>query len=386
MSKKDSDIIQHYSEDNSNYYGAVNPSIVQTTCFAKKSTVELFEALANERTTYAYSRGTNPTSLILEKKLAALERGEHAKVFSSGMAAITATLFTILKAGDHVLLVNNVYGPATNYLKYMSKYGIEMDNVFVEEAGEIKKHLKKNTKLIYFESPSTHQMHLLDLDEIAKIAKEVNALTMIDNTWATPLFQKPITHNIDLVIHSLTKYIGGHSDVMAGAVIGKFELIDKIIEFGHQYQGAVISPNQSWLLIRGLRSLEARLNVHQKNVEQVLNNLKNHPKIASINHPYVANEKQKVIFKKYFEGYTSLFSIVLKDDSFESVSKFVDSLKVFQIAVSWGGFESLVFPQFNGKNQEGLKMSHIPQGLVRLYIGLENPDTLIEDINQALDS
>lgn len=254
---QDETICQHFFEDNSKYYGAVTPPIIQTTLFTFHTYEEFMNASSHERENHLYTRGVNPTTEILEKKIAQLECGEQAKVFSSGMGAISATLFTLLSAGDHILLVNNIYGPAVSYSKILSKYQVEYTNIYVEEAYEIEQHIKENTKLIYFESPSTQLMYMLDVETIVKIAHKYNILTMTDNTWSTPLYQKPITYGVDIVVHSCTKYIGGHSDVMAGVVVSKKEIVDQIFEIGHQFQGAVIGPFESWLLIRGLRTLAA---------------------------------------------------------------------------------------------------------------------------------
>lgn len=382
---KKSTICEHYFEDNKNYYGAVTPPIIQTSLFTFETFQDFVKASTNERENYLYTRGVNPTTEILEKKIAKLEKGERAKAFSSGMAAISATLFSLLKSGDHILLVNNVYGPATNYSKLLSKFGVESTNIFVSNASEITEYIKDNTKVIYYESPSTQMMQMLDIEEIVKIAKKYNILTMTDNTWATPFYHNPLTYGVDISIHSCTKYIGGHSDVIGGIVISSNEIIDKIFEHGHQFQGAVLGPHEAWLLIRGLRTLPARLEYQKNTTKKVIEFLKNNPKIKKINHFLTYEGKQKELAEKYLSGYTSLFSFELYKDDFESICKFVNYCKLFQIGVSWGGYESLILPQYNGQNQEYLKNMNIPQGLIRLYIGLEDAEDLIEDLRNALE-
>lgn len=382
---KDNTLCEHSFENNENYYGAVTPPIIQTTLFTFKTFESFIEASTNERENYLYTRGVNPTTEILEKKLAALEKGERAKVFSSGMAAISATLFSLLKSGDHVLLINNVYGPATNYTGLLNKYGVESDNIFIVDAKEIEEYIKPNTKIIYYESPSTQLMGMLDIETISSLGKKYNILTMTDNTWATPFYHKPLTFGIDISIHSCTKYIGGHSDVMGGVVISRNEIIDKIFEQGHQFQGAVIGPQESWLLIRGLRTLPARLEYQKNSTKQIVEFLSKHESVKKINHPLCFEGQQKELSDKYLTGYTSLLSFELASDKFEDICKFVNKCKLFQIGVSWGGFESLILPQNNGKNHEYLEKYKIPKGLIRLYIGLEDPSDLIEDLENALN-
>ena len=381
---KDSTICEHFFEDNSNYYGAVTPPIIQTSLFTFKTFEDFINASTNERNNYLYTRGVNPTTEILEKKIAELEKGERAKVFSSGMGAISATLFSLLKSGDHILLINNVYGPATGYSKLLSKFGVESSNIFVNDAKEIENYVKPNTKIIYYESPSTQMMEMLDIEEIVRIAKKYNVLTMTDNTWSTPFYHKPLTYGVDISIHSCTKYIGGHSDVLAGVVISSNEIIDKIFEHGHQFQGAVIGPYESWLLIRGLRSLPARLEYQKVTTKKIVEFLKSSPKVKKINHPLCYEGNQKKLADKYLSGYTSLLSFELNTNCFEDICKVVNACKIFQIGVSWGGYESLILPQYNGKNDEYLKAFNIPKGLIRLYIGLEDADDLIKDLSDAL--
>lgn len=388
MEKKewnDAAICQHYFEDNIHYYGAVTPPIMQTTLFTFRTFDEFIKASNQERKNHLYGRGVNPTTEILERKLAKLEGGEQAKVFGSGMGAISATLFTLLKAGDHILLVNNVYGPATIYAKILKKFHVECTNVFVQEAAEIEKYVKTNTRIIYYESPSTQMMYMLDVEKIVEIARKNHALTITDNTWATPFYQKPLKHGVDIVIHSCTKYIGGHSDVMAGVVISRREIVDKIFEVGHQFQGAAAGPFEAWLLIRGLRSLEARLEHQARTTEKVVAMLKKHPAIRTVNHPLCFTGSQKELADKYLTGYTSLLSVELKSEAFEDVSTVADACQVFQIGVSWGGFESLILPQNHGDNDEYLKEANIPGSLIRLYLGMEPAEDLIEDLEQALN-
>lgn len=384
--KRDSEICIYHGEDNSKYFGSVAPPIVQTSLFAFENWDSFLDGITNERNNYVYTRGVNPTTEILEKKLAELERGEKCKCFASGMAAISSTLFTLLESSDHVLFVNNVYGPALSYTTILEKFGVEHTNIFVEDATEIKEHIKKNTKLIYVESPSTMNMQILDLEVVSNIAKESGILTAIDNTWATPLNQKPLTKGIDIVLHSCTKYIGGHSDTVAGAVIGNYKIVDKIFEIGHQFGGGALSPFDAWLVIRGLRTLPQRMDYQQRSVEKFVEVLKKEDKVKKINHPLCFEGAQRELFKKQMKGYSSLFSVEVDFNTYDEVRTFMNSLKHFKIGVSWGGFESLILTPNYGNNADALEGNNINKNLIRIYVGLEDTDILIEDVKRAFDS
>lgn len=381
----DSTLCEHFFEDPSRYFGAVVPPIVPATLFTFPTYGDFLEASKDDRHNYTYTRGNNPTMEMLEKKLAALERGEGAKVFSTGMGAISATLFTLLKSGDHILLVNNVYGPATRYIKQLEKFGIENTNIFVDAAADMEEHLRDNTRVIYFESPSTQMMRVIDLEVVAAIGKKHDITTIIDNTWATPLHQKPLEHGIDLSIHSCTKFIGGHSDAMGGCVIGAETTVRDIFDVGHQFQGAVLGPFEAWLITRGLRTLAARLEYSSRTVEKLVHMLQDHKAVRKVNHPFCYEGEQKTLAEKYLTGYSSLLSIELDTEDLERIGRVADACRIFQIGVSWGGHESLILPQYNGRNEKYLNSVHIPKGLVRIYVGLENADNLLDDLKTALD-
>ncbi|MEF9992064.1 MAG: aminotransferase class I/II-fold pyridoxal phosphate-dependent enzyme [Romboutsia sp.] len=384
--KRDSEICIYHGEDNKKYFGAVAPPIVQTSLFAFENWESFLEGITDERNHYVYTRGVNPTTEILENKLKELERGEKCKCFASGMAAISSTLFTLLESGDHVLFVNNVYGPALSYTTVLEKFNVSHNNIYVEEASEIKEHIKENTKLIYVESPSTMNMQILDLEAVASIAKENDILTAIDNTWSTPLNQKPLTMGIDIVLHSCTKYIGGHSDTVAGAVIGSHKIVDKIFEIGHQFGGGALSPFDAWLVIRGLRTLPQRMDYQMRSVERFIEELKKEDKVKKINHPLCLEGRQRELFEKQMTGYSSLFSVEVDFKTYDEVRKFMNALEKFKIGVSWGGFESLIITPNYGNNHDGLSKTNINKNLIRIYVGLEDTNILIEDIKNAFDS
>ncbi len=383
--KYQENICAHFAEDDIGSYKPMVPSIVQTSTFSFDTYEDFLNICEDEKNNYMYTRGTNPTTEILEKKLAQLEGGERCKVFASGMAAITATLLTLLKQGDHILSLNTIYGQASGFMKSMIKYGISYTNISVNSIDDIKENIQNNTKIIYMESPSSQYMEILDLESISEIATEKGIITIIDNTWATPIFQNPIKHGIDVVIHSCSKYIGGNSDVVAGAVISTNKIVDDIFDFGHQNLGAVNSPFNSWLLLRGLRTLPMRVRQQEVAVKKVIDFLLQDDRIKKVYHPYCANDEQRALAEKYLAGYTSALSFVIKEDNFHKLKKFVNSLKIFKIGVSWGGYESLILPAFKGNNEEKLKERNMSKMHIRIYIGLENVDSLIKDLKQALD-
>lgn len=372
-------------EDIETNLGGVMPPIVQTSLFKFKSLEALHAGLDKEHENYVYTRGQNPTVEILEKKLALLERGEACKCFSSGMAAVSAVFMGLLEKSNHILFVNNVYGPTMQLAKHLQKFGIDFDVVTDNDIKKIEKSIRLKTRLIYIESPGSLLFHVVDIPTITALAKKRGILTCIDNSWATPLYQKPLEMGVDISIQSCTKYIGGHCDVMAGAVISSNELIKKIFYNTFLLQGGILSPFDAWLLIRGLRTLPTRLKQHHADALSVAHLLQKNPKIKTVFHPAV-HPKDKELAGKLLTGYTGVFGFELKSGSFKKVERFIDNLKIFNIGISWGGTQSLVFSPNNGHNEESLKMQSIPSGLIRISVGLEGADRLIQDIDQALAS
>lgn len=377
-------ICTHMGDDYERFNGAVVPPIYENSLFVYPKFKDLARALAKEREEYVYTRGTNPTVEILEKKLAALEHGEACKVFSSGMAAISSAMTAFLKQGDHILFVNNIYGPALQYAKYIEKFGIEHSITLCTDIESIEKEVKCNTRIIYVESPGTMTLRLLDLKAVADFAKSKNILTMIDNSWATPIFQKPLDFGIDVSIHSCTKYIGGHSDVVSGAVIASDELIDNIFKNEFMLHGGCIGPFEAWLLMRGLRTLPIRMEKHQESAFKVAEFLENHKKVRKVNFPGLKSSPDYELGRKQLKGYSGLISFELASERYEDVEKVIDSCKVFKIGVSWGGFESLILSPNYGNNLEDLRRKDIYPGLIRISVGLEGADILIDDLENAL--
>lgn len=374
--------------DNQNIesYDPISPNIVLTSSFKFKNFDHYVKVNCHEESAYTYTRDGNPTLNLLENKLARLEKGEAAQAFASGMGAISATILTLAKAGDHIVIVNTVYGSSVKLIKQLAKFGVESTKIDVSDTNEIFDYVKDNTTIIYFESPSSQKFEMLDLEMISDFAKNKGIYTIIDNTWSTPLLQKPLTHGIDVVIHSCSKYIGGHSDIVGGVVISNQMIIEQITEFGQVLLGATMSPMNGWLALRGLRTLPVRLKSQQETLVEIINFLQADSRIERIYHPLCNGSKQAKLAEKYLEGYGSLLGVVLKDATPEIIKTFIDNLEHFTLVYSWGGFESLVMSVYKGNNIDEIKERGLSLGQLRMYIGLEDADLLISDLKKALNA
>ncbi|MBT6005946.1 MAG: aminotransferase class I/II-fold pyridoxal phosphate-dependent enzyme, partial [Prolixibacteraceae bacterium] len=303
-----------------------------------------------------------------------------------------AAVMHFLDAGDHAIAIKNIYGPANNlisvYLK--KKMGIETTFVSGNDLDEYKNAIRPNTKLFYLESPSTAIFNIQDIESICKLARSKEIKTIIDNTWASPIFQKPLKMGVDLEIHSCSKYIGGHSDVVAGLVIGNAKDIDSISVNEFELLGGKTAPLDAWLLMRSLRTLPIRMKAHQENAIKVAQFLESHPKIETVNYPGLKSFPQHELAKKQMTGFSGLMAFKLKTSNLSQIKTFFNSLKIFKIGVSWGGHESLVYApaisylkelspeQFNGLG--------ISLGDMRISVGLEDAGDLIDDLEQALET
>jgi cystathionine beta-lyase/cystathionine gamma-synthase len=370
--------------------------IVQTSLFAFPDFDSLLDGLAAEHEHNVYSRGQNPTVEVLESKLARLERGEACKCFASGMAAVSAVMLGLLRAGDHVLFVNHTYGPTVMLADHLRRFGIEHDLLLDVEPDAVRGALRPNTRLVWLESPGTLTFRLLDVAAVADIARTHGAVSCMDNSWATPLLQKPIELGVDVVVHSATKYIGGHSDVVAGAVISTAERMQQIFTRAFMLNGGILAPFDAWLLLRGLRTLPVRLGQHEADALRVAEFLRAHDRVAHVYHPAYDRTPHTLA------GYSGVFSFVLgarragragsaadtalDNAGFAEARAFIDALERFRIGVSWGGVESLVVSPNRGTNAAHLDAQRIPRSLVRLSIGLEGADVLIDDIAAALEA
>jgi cystathionine beta-lyase/cystathionine gamma-synthase len=381
-----SHIINELGEDREKYFNAVAPPIIQTSNFAFKSVKQFREGLRDEYNAWIYSRANNPTVDILRKKLAALDGAEDALVFGSGIAAIATPALSLLSQGDHVISVAKPYSWTIRlFEKVLPRFGIATTFVDGTQVENFEAAIRPNTRLIYLESPNTFSYELQDLAAVAALAKSHNILTMIDNSYCSPLYQQPIQLGIDLSAQSATKYISGHSDVVAGVVTGSKKLIHHIFENEFMNIGDTISPMNAWLLLRGLRTLELRLQRSIEAAQKIIAYLSTHPKVEKIIYPYHPSFAQFELAKKQMKAGGGLFSIILKSTSLQDIETFCNSLQHFLMAVSWGGHESLVFPGAAGFPATDFDPQNLSHKLIRIYVGLEDPDYLMKDLEQALE-
>ncbi|MCJ0742383.1 trans-sulfuration enzyme family protein [Pedobacter montanisoli] len=379
-------ILNELGEERENYFNAIAPPIIQTSNF-KFDTVEAFrQALSDEYQGNLYSRGFNPTIDILRKKLAALDGAEDALVFGSGIAAVTIPVLALLQNGDEVVCVENPYSWTIKLFNdFLPKFGIKTTFVDGSHTEAIEQAINSQTKLIYLESPNTFSFDVQDLEAIAKIAKKHGIYTMIDNSYCTPLYQQPISYGIDLVAQSATKYLSGHSDVVAGVVTGTKSLIKQIFEKEYMNIGASMSPQNAWLILRGLRTLPIRLEQSSSTAEKVIHFLNSHPKIDQVIHPFNPDNVTVELAKKQMKKCGGLFSFTLKESSLNQIEAFCNELKHFSMAVSWGGYESLIIPACAGISKADFNSENQRHILIRVYIGLEDSEYLIKDLQQALE-
>jgi cystathionine beta-lyase len=376
--------ILHHMDEDALPGNAVSPPIFQTSIFCFPSFAEFRDALVDEVNCCLYTRGNNPTVMLVEQKIAALEGGERAKLVSSGVSAISHAIMAFVQSGDHVVCVEDCYGWARTLLEsYLARFKVSVTFVEGTNDEEIIAAFRPETRVVYLESPSTLTFKLQNLPLIAQAAKERHIKTITDNTWATPIFCNPLSMGIDLVIHSGSKYLSGASDIIAGLIIGSREDINLIQKQEFLQLGTVPDPFMAWLMLRGMRTLHVRMKAHYENALAVASYLKKSPQVEEVFYPMLDSFPQAGLARRLFRGGSGLFSIKLKTNKLEEVIAFTDRLRLFKRAVSWGGYESLVFPAAV-KYQT---LETIPPGsinLVRLHIGLEAPDALIEDLDNAL--
>ncbi|GAB3426858.1 trans-sulfuration enzyme family protein [Niabella aquatica] len=379
-------IINELGENREQYFNAVAPPIWQASNFAFKEAEKFAHAFEDEKNGYLYSRGANPTTDILSKKLAALEGAEDCLLFNSGAAAIFAGIFSFLKAGDHIVSVKNPYSSA----KKMFDAILPRFNVTVTYTeGKTLEHWKaatlSNTVLFYLESPNSWTYELQPLQEIATFAKQNNIITFIDNTYCTPLYQNVMELGIDIAMQTATKYIGGHSDTLGGVLCGSNALMKKIFDTEFMTIGSGLQPFNAWLLLRGLRTLPMRLERIHHTTQKVIEFLDTHHKVEKIIFPFHPSFEQYELAKKQMKAAFGLVTIVLKEKSRETIIKFCESLQHFLMAVSWGGHESLVIPRCVFIKKELYNPDNESHNHIRLYLGLEDADYLIKDLEKALE-
>ncbi|MDI9365020.1 MAG: aminotransferase class I/II-fold pyridoxal phosphate-dependent enzyme [Flavobacterium sp.] len=377
-------IINEYAEGRDSYFNAVAPPIIQTSNFAFKTVDALRKSFENEYSTYLYSRGLNPTVDMLRKKLAALDGAEDCLVFNSGAAAIFASVFANVKSGSHIVSVKNPYTWAKKLFEViLPKFGVTHSYVDGINTENFANAITPNTAIIYLESPNSFTYELQDLQAIATLAKQHNIVTIIDNSYCTPIYQKPIALGIDLALQSATKYISGHSDVVAGVLSGSKAMIEQIFNSEYNTVGSGIQPFNAWLLLRGLRTLPMRLERISNTTKTVIAYLQQHPLVEEVLFPLSPSFVQYQLAKQQMTGACGLLTFAIKATTVQQIETFCNSLQHILMAVSWGGYESLIIPKCAGLPQASFNAKDKSHRMLRLYVGLEDADYIVKDLEQA---
>ncbi|MFZ9661393.1 MAG: trans-sulfuration enzyme family protein [Chitinophagaceae bacterium] len=380
-------IINELGEDNSQYFNAVAPPIIQTSNFSFPTVEAMRKGFQDEMHGYLYSRGVNPTVDILRKKLAALDGAEDCLVFNSGVAAIFAGVLANVKSGDHIISIDHPYSWVQHlFNKILPRFGITTTYISGVDIENFEKALQPNTSFIYIESPSNWFLDLQDIEAVAKLAKSKAIITMIDNTYCSPLYQRPYELGIDLCMQTATKYISGHSDTLGGVLTGSAVMMRKIFESEYLCVGSGIQPHNAWLLLRGLRTMPLRLERIAKTTKDVFKFLKSNSNVEEVLFPMDPDFPQFELAKKQMKDAMGLISIFVKFDTVKQIEHFCNTLKHFRMAVSWGGHESLVIPRLAVMKPEDFDASQKIHRMIRIYVGLEDSDYLINDLKQAFDS
>ena len=379
-------ILNHLGEDRERYFGAVAPPIVQSSIFAFPSVAAMRAGFRDQLGSHVYTRGNNPTVEILRKKVAALERAEDCLMFGSGAAAMSAGVIACVTGGDHVVCVARPYSWTRVLLQdLLGRFGVATSFVDGTDVANFEAAINDRTRLIVLESPNSMTFEQQDLAAVAVIARAHGIRTICDNSYATPLNQSPIALGIDLVAHSATKYLNGHSDVVAGALCGTAALIRDVFRGPYMTLGAILAPHDAWLMIRGLRTLPIRMQRIAATTGKVLAFLQAHPRVRRVYSPHASGNPQWGLSDRQLSGASGLLTIELHAPDIAAIERFCDGLTRFLMTVSWGGYESLAFPVCAVFAADApMHPPHgVPLTLVRLSIGLEEPDVLIADLESA---
>lgn len=378
--KLDTQIIHNIPVDE--LTGAISVPIYQTSTYVQDA--------PGVNKGFDYSRTNNPTRKALENLAAKLEEGDAGFAFGSGLAAIDAVL-KLLKAGDEILACDDIYGGAFRIFTHVyEKFGVKVNYVDTTDIQNVIDHINERTRFVWIETPTNPTLKISDIRAISAIAKSVDALLVIDNTFASPVLQQPITLGADIVIHSATKYLGGHSDIIAGLVITKTTELSEKIKFIQNASGAVLGPFDSWLLIRGIETLTLRVKQHAANAQKIAEYLVNEPAIKEVYFPGLPAHKNHEIAKRQQSAFGSVISFTLNDDTVEAAEKFVTSTQLFKLAESLGGVKSLIChpAQMTHKSipDEKRRAAGVADSLIRLSVGLEDAGDLIQDLRNAFRS
>ena len=361
-------------------YNAVMPPIYQTSTYAQRT--------PGGHKGFEYSRSGNPTRAALERSLASIENGDYGMAFGSGLAAIDAVI-KLFKPGDEIVSTNDLYGGSYRlFTSIFENLGIKFHFIGMQEAENIESYINENTKLIWVETPTNPMMNIIDIEATAKIAKKHHILLAVDNTFATPYLQQPLDLGADIVMHSATKYLGGHSDVVMGGLVVKDKALADKLYFIQNASGGVCGPQDSFLVLRGIKTLHLRMQRHCENGEKIARFLKEHPGVAQVNWPGFEDHPNHEIAKKQMKGFGGMISFSTTQGTAESAVKILENLKVFTLAESLGGVESLAGHPASMTHasipKEEREKTGVVDSLIRLSVGIEDGDDLVEDLKQAL--
>jgi cystathionine beta-lyase/cystathionine gamma-synthase len=377
-------ILNELGEEREKYFNAIAPPIVQTSNFSFRKVDDLRSAFDDEMSGYLYSRGINPTVDILRKKLAALDNAEDCLVFNSGAAAIFAAVLANVKTGDNIVSVRKPYTWAERMFNIiLPRFGVTTTYIDGTAIENFERAILPSTSIIYLESPGSWDFAIQDLEAVAQLAKAEGIITICDNSYCTPIYQKPVDYGIDMVIQSATKYISGHSDTIAGVLCGSASMIRKIFNSEYLNIGSGIQPFNAWLLIRGLRTLMARLERVSTSTQKVAQYLSSHPQVERLLFPLDPRFPQYQLAKKQMKGACGLLTMIIKAENIAEITRFCESLQHILMAVSWGGHESLIIPRCASISETAFDRNNAEHRMLRLYVGLEEPDYIINDLEQA---
>jgi methionine-gamma-lyase len=378
----------HAGEDRTQHFGSVSTPIYSASVFAFSDADDGIAIHNFEKPGYFYGRLGNPTQDVLDQVIAELEGGEDGLAFASGMAAISAAVLTFAKQGDHIVAPESMYSTATNLFHYLADFGITASFIDATDANNYRSAAQSNTKVFWIESPSNPLVQITDIREVAGIARELGVRTVADNTFATPYNQRPLEMGVDISVHSATKYLGGHSDLTAGVMAGRKDLVDEIRHGPSKLLGGNIAPQVAWLVLRGIKTLALRMERHNDNASAIANMLLSHPKVKAVYYPGLESHTNHEVAKSQMDGFGGMIGIDLGTAA--AAKAFVNNVKLCTFATSLGGVETIVQPAalmtHASISAEERGAAGISEGLIRMSVGIESADDLIKDIKAALDT
>lgn len=379
----------HAGGPHKNPENAVNPPIFMTSTFEFNDLTHVDDVMSFRSSDYVYTRGNNPTLRLLENRISQLEEGNGAVAFASGMAAISSVIFSLMAPGDEILVHRTLYGSTYSVVtKLLPKYQMEYQVVNLTDIAALEKAITEKTKVIYFETPSNPNLEIIDLEKVSEIAHKKGIKVVVDNTFATPYLQRPLTQGADVVVHSATKYLSGHGDIVGGLATSKDA--DYILSLKFEYMcefGGVMSPFNAWLLLRGIKTLGIRMEAHQKSAMEIAKYLEKHPKVEKVMYPGLESFQGYDIAKRQMDGYGAMVSFEVKG-GYEAACKAIEGFEMAKLAVSLGDCETLVeMPAaitHRGYDKEKLESFGLTESMIRISVGLEDVADIILDIEKAL--